>query len=164
LNEEGRDLLAQELRNLGPEHDHFHLGPSGQETEVLLQKVPYRHGDEVFAWGKVLFRLDEWDAEHFPHVLGTQQGAACDDAAPEIPFEEGMKTFLVEFRRQGTAVASLFNFGWDEGDALRRALATFDEHADGDPRVDGADLEVRIGHVVSETIFPHDWVLLEEMA
>ena len=49
LNEEGRELLVQELRKLGPEHDHFHLGPSGQETEVPLQKVPYRYEDEVFA-------------------------------------------------------------------------------------------------------------------
>lgn len=162
LNEEGRDLLVQELRKLGPENEHFHLGPSGQDPEVPLQTVPYRREDEVFAWGKVLFRQDEWDAKHFPHVLQAREGGENPASAPQdFPFKQGMKFFLVEFRRQGANVASVHTFGWDEGDALRRALADFDQFPDGDPRAGGDDLEVRIGRV--EAVFPDNWRPLTEI-
>ena len=158
LNEEGRDLLVQELQKLGPEHDHVHLGPSGDEREVPLQTIPYRPNDEVFGWGKVLFRLDEWDAEHFPHVLDSGgEGESSDDAGRSCLFQQGMEFFLIEFRSQGSNVASVYNFGWNEGDALRRALEGFDQHPDGDPRANGGDLEVRVGRRVTETVFSQEW-------
>lgn len=69
LNEAGRDLLVQRLQGLSTESDHFHLGPKGSH-EVPLQDRAYRPGDRLLQWGKVLFRHDEWDRQHFPHVLG----------------------------------------------------------------------------------------------
>jgi hypothetical protein len=158
LNEEGRDLVVHELQKLGPEHDHVHLGPSGHEPEVPLQTIPYRPTDQVFRWGKVLFRLDEWDAEHFPHVLEEPaEVESSADARKSSHFQQGMDFFLVQFRSQGSNVASVYNFGWNEGDALRRALEGFNQHTDGDPRANGGDLEVRVGRRVTETVFSQEW-------
>lgn len=67
----GRDLLIKELQHLSKRSDHFHFGPEDLDGEVPVQSVPYRDGDHLIEWGKVLFRPDEWDAEHFPHVLKT---------------------------------------------------------------------------------------------
>ena len=69
LNEAGRDLLVAELQRLSDKNDHFHLQPEGF-MEVPVQSVPYREGDRLLEWGKVLFRPDAWDAKYFPHVLG----------------------------------------------------------------------------------------------
>lgn len=68
LNEEGRDLLVRELQNLSPKNDHFHLGPV-ELGEVELSSRPYRTDDKLIEFGKVLFRTDEWDKQHYPHVL-----------------------------------------------------------------------------------------------
>ncbi len=68
LNQAGRDLLVHELQQLSERSDHFHLAREG-EGEVPLQATPYRDGDEVVEWAKVLLRPDEWDAAHFPHVI-----------------------------------------------------------------------------------------------
>jgi len=68
LNEAGRDRLVRELQRLSIENDHFHLDPDGM-IDVQVSKRPYNDGDQVFEWGKVMFRPDEWDAVHFPHVL-----------------------------------------------------------------------------------------------
>lgn len=69
LNEAGRDLLLRELQGLSERNDHFHLGPDDICSEVPVQTLPYREGDTAIEYGKVLFRPDEWDRQHFPHVL-----------------------------------------------------------------------------------------------
>ena len=69
LNEAGRDLLVKELQHLSERSDHFHFGREELDGEVPVQTQPYREGDQIIEWGKVMFRPDEWDAEHFPHVL-----------------------------------------------------------------------------------------------
>jgi len=61
--------LVRELQHLSESSDHFHLGPEDLDGEVPVQSVTYREGDQLIEWGKVLFRPDAWDAQHFPHVL-----------------------------------------------------------------------------------------------
>lgn len=68
LNEEGRDLLVRELQHLSEKSDHFHFGPA-EIGEVEVSSVPYRSNDRILEYGKVYFRTDAWDREHFPHVL-----------------------------------------------------------------------------------------------
>jgi hypothetical protein len=68
LNEQGRDLLVRELQKLGERNDHFHFGhENGAELEVSSRA--YRPDDKVLEYGKVLFRTDAWDEQHYPHVL-----------------------------------------------------------------------------------------------
>lgn len=74
LNEAGRDLLLQELEGLSRESDHFHLDyyddlALADATDVPLANLAYTPGDQILRNGKVLFRPDEWDAVHYPHVL-----------------------------------------------------------------------------------------------
>lgn len=70
LNPAGRDRLVHELEALDERNDHFHLQPAELEgQEVTVQSIPYQNGDKLIEWGKVLFRLDEWDRQYFPHVL-----------------------------------------------------------------------------------------------
>ncbi len=69
LNEAGRDILVKELVGLSKDNDHFHLQPEEEPYEVPLQVRAYSNGDRVIEYGKVLLRPDDWDAEHFPHVL-----------------------------------------------------------------------------------------------
>lgn len=69
LNEAGRDALVRALQMLSREDDHIHLAPEEFDGEVPTREVSYQEGDEVMAWGKILFRPDDWDARHFPHVL-----------------------------------------------------------------------------------------------
>ena len=73
LNEAGRDLLVKELQHLSERSDHFHFGPEDLDGEVPVQSRPYREGDEIIEWGKVMLRPDKWDAQHFPHVLGGEE-------------------------------------------------------------------------------------------
>jgi hypothetical protein len=70
LNEAGRDLLINELQRLAKTsgNDHFHLG-AFQGAEVEMRCVPYRPSDTIIWSAKVMLRPDDWDAEHFPHVL-----------------------------------------------------------------------------------------------
>lgn len=68
LNEEGRDLLVRELLRLGERNDHFHFGPD-DTTEIEVRSIGYRPDDKVLEYGKILFRPDAWDRQHFPHVL-----------------------------------------------------------------------------------------------
>ena len=70
LNEAGRDELVELLQSLDQNHEHIHLAPAEHEMDCAVSKIPYRKTDRVLAWGKVLFRTDDWDREHFPHVLG----------------------------------------------------------------------------------------------
>jgi hypothetical protein len=69
LNEAGRDLLVRELQHLSERSDHFHFMPEDLDGEVPVRNRPYRDGDEIIEWGKVLFRPDAWDARHYPHVI-----------------------------------------------------------------------------------------------
>ena len=69
LNPEGRDVLIKELQGLSERNDHFHFGPS-PFGEVEVTSHTYRSNDKLLAHGKVYFRPDAWDAEHFPHVMG----------------------------------------------------------------------------------------------
>ena len=68
LNPEGRDLLVRELQHLSEQSEHFHLAPDTM-GEVELSLRPYRPTDKLIQRGKVLFRTDEWDRRHFPHVF-----------------------------------------------------------------------------------------------
>ncbi|WP_440637021.1 hypothetical protein ACSHT2_24370 [Bradyrhizobium sp. PUT101] len=69
LNPEGRDLLVKKLLALSEINEHFHLMPSEVPSDVEVSTRRYRPNDRLLEYGKVLFRLDEWDAQHFPHVL-----------------------------------------------------------------------------------------------
>ncbi len=74
LNEAGRDLMVKELQRLDRRWDHFHLDHYVDEeivdaTDVPLSVVAYRRDDKCLDNGKVLFRPDDWDREHFPHVM-----------------------------------------------------------------------------------------------
>ena len=69
INEVGRDLLVKELQHLSATSDHFYFSPEELDGEVPVQSRPYREGDRVLEWGKVLFRPDEWDRKYYPHVL-----------------------------------------------------------------------------------------------
>ncbi|MGA9723358.1 MAG: hypothetical protein WBQ86_12950 [Candidatus Binatus sp.] len=71
INEEGRDLLVQELQGLNKGNEHFHLGPD-EDDEVQVSTRPYRADDKILEYGKVLFRPDEWDKQYFPHVFDTK--------------------------------------------------------------------------------------------
>lgn len=75
VNEAGRDLLVRELAGLDREWDHFHLDhyddpAMADATDVPLAGRAYSPDDRILENGKVLLRPDDWDAEHFPHVLG----------------------------------------------------------------------------------------------
>jgi hypothetical protein len=159
LNPAGRDLLVQQLQSLSANNEHFHLGPSGEVPGVPLETRPYQEGDQVFEWGKVLFRLDEWDTEHFPHVM--EEGRAPPENWPDLgsahEFEPGMDNFVVQFRRDGQDVLIVHTFAWDEEGALAHALKTVDQHPETDPREIGKSLEVRIGKVIHQTDFTADW-------
>jgi hypothetical protein len=69
LNEEGRDLLVRELQRLNERDEHFHLMPKDMDGHVPTSSRPYHPSDKVLEWGKVLFRTDDWDKEHYPHVM-----------------------------------------------------------------------------------------------
>ena len=68
LNPEGRDVLVKELQGLSETNDHFHLGPR-PIGEVQISGRRYRSDDQLLEYGKILFRTDDWDAKHFPHVV-----------------------------------------------------------------------------------------------
>jgi hypothetical protein len=69
LNEAGRDELVELLQSLDRNHDHIHFAPEDHNLDCTVSDIPYRPTDRVFAWGKVSFRPDDWDREHFPHVI-----------------------------------------------------------------------------------------------
>lgn len=71
VNEAGRDRLVAELLGLDRRNDHFHLSV-GELGEFELQSVPYRETDRIVETAKVLFRPDDWDRQHFPHVVRGQ--------------------------------------------------------------------------------------------
>ncbi|HEX6072669.1 MAG TPA: hypothetical protein VFY95_06655 [Sphingomicrobium sp.] len=74
LNPEGRDLLVKELNHLDERWDHVHLQDENWTIDVPLQTQAYRRDREVIVYSvKILFRPDEWDRKHFPHVLSTDE-------------------------------------------------------------------------------------------
>ena len=68
LNPEARDQLIRELQRLSERSDHTHYG-TWEGAEVQLQDVAYSPGQVVVDHMKILFRLDEWDQQYFPHVM-----------------------------------------------------------------------------------------------
>ena len=76
LNPEGRDLLVKELSGLTERWDHVHLQDENWTIEIPLQTRAYvPEQEEIIDSVKILFRPDEWDAEHFPHVLSDKAKA-----------------------------------------------------------------------------------------
>ena len=69
LNPEGRDVLVKEQQGLSERNDHFHFGPR-PSGEVEVSSRTYRSDDKLLEYGKILFRPDARDAEHYPHVMG----------------------------------------------------------------------------------------------
>jgi hypothetical protein len=70
LNPEGRDLFVKELLALDKGNEHFHMGTEDQYfEEIELSKRPYRSDHKIIDRAKVLFRPDEWDRVHFPHLF-----------------------------------------------------------------------------------------------
>jgi hypothetical protein len=70
VNEAGRDLLIKELQ-ASERNDHFHLG-AWPGAEVELSSIPYEPTDKLAEHGKVLFRPDAWDRQHYPHVFNSE--------------------------------------------------------------------------------------------
>jgi hypothetical protein len=68
VNEPGRNLLVKELQGLSKKSDHFHLG-TFEGAGVEMEDKAYNPTDTIVHAAKVLFRPDEWDQRHFPHVL-----------------------------------------------------------------------------------------------
>jgi hypothetical protein len=56
------------LQRLNERNDHFHLG-SNDSAEVVVSAIAYEPDDKVLEYGKVMFRMDAWDREYYPHVL-----------------------------------------------------------------------------------------------
>lgn len=70
FNEEGRDLLVRCLQQLDRHDDHAHLDPACYEwAEIPMSERAYRPNEKVLSSGKLLFRPDDWDRAHFPHVM-----------------------------------------------------------------------------------------------
>ena len=70
LNPEGRDLLVRGLNRLDERWDHIHLQPEEWTVGLPLQTIAYDPKTEKPAEQvKMMLRPDQWDAEHFPHVL-----------------------------------------------------------------------------------------------
>ena len=74
LNPEGRELLIKELAGLDERWDHIHLQDQNWTIDVPLQTQAYvPDREEIIDSVKILFRPDEWDREHFPHVLSRDE-------------------------------------------------------------------------------------------
>ena len=73
VNEAGRDVLVKELLGLSHRSDHSHLG-TWLGAEVEMRDIPYRPTDRIVDAAKISLRPDEWDEQHFPHVLAGKDG------------------------------------------------------------------------------------------
>lgn len=70
LNPAARKQLIEELLKLDRIDDHFHVyNYDAVGDDFQLYQTPYNAGQAVAAHFKVLLRYDDWDAEHFPHVM-----------------------------------------------------------------------------------------------
>lgn len=68
VNDAGRLKLIRELQALDEANEHLHLDPDGI-GDVLMSTKAYNDTQTVVSYGKIYLRKDEWDAEHYPHVL-----------------------------------------------------------------------------------------------
>ena len=70
FNPEGRDLLVKELLHLDERWDHLHMQPEEWTIDLPLQTKAYVPESEVvMEHVKMMYRLDAWDEEYFPHVM-----------------------------------------------------------------------------------------------
>jgi hypothetical protein len=69
LNPEARQWLIAQLNKLDRQDDHFHAFSFDEWDGLQLSDIPYSAGDKLACALKVLLRYDDWDAEHFPHVM-----------------------------------------------------------------------------------------------
>jgi hypothetical protein len=72
VNPAGRDHLMEQLAALDSSHEHFHMFSRAWGSDELGQNA-YDPQKPVVHHLKVLFRLDEWDQEFFPHVMKDQE-------------------------------------------------------------------------------------------
>ena len=71
LNEPALETLIRELTALSRQSDHTHfLAPDWGEENNVVSLVPYNSGTDTAGHLKVMFRPDDWDREHYPHVMG----------------------------------------------------------------------------------------------
>ncbi len=75
LNPEARRMLIAELTKLDRTNDHFHVFSFEDWNGLQLSEIPYSPGDAPVTALKVLLRYDDWDAEHFPHVMESPSDA-----------------------------------------------------------------------------------------
>jgi hypothetical protein len=68
LNPAARRLLVSQLEKLDRGDDHLHVF-SFEEDSLALSEIPYRDGDQPVCALKISLRYDDWDEEHFPHVM-----------------------------------------------------------------------------------------------
>ena len=127
LAERGRGAICScgELQRLGPDNEHFHLGPSGEIPGVPLQTRAYTPaGTSHSAWSKVLFRLDGMGCRAFPACAPDGRSALSSLRTKRARRKCGRLRWSlssIEFReRESDAVLVVHNFGWDEA---RRARA-----------------------------------------
>ncbi len=70
LNQAGRDLLVEALSSLDHINEHLHLQAEDWTIDLPLRSIPYDPSNEsVVDDVKIMFRLDEWDRQYFPHVM-----------------------------------------------------------------------------------------------
>jgi len=73
MNPGGRDLLVKKLARLNDRDEHLHLQDEEWTIEVPLQMKAYvPERESVIAAVKMMLRLEEWDRQYFPHVLGDE--------------------------------------------------------------------------------------------
>ena len=68
VNPEGINQLISDLKKLSEDHDHFHLF-SEDWGGYDLSTEKYDPKATTAKHLKVMFRPDEWDKKHFPHVM-----------------------------------------------------------------------------------------------
>ena len=68
LNPAARRLLISQLERLDRSDDHLHVF-SFEEDSLTLSEVPYKEDDQPVCALKISLRYDDWDAQHYPHVM-----------------------------------------------------------------------------------------------
>jgi hypothetical protein len=69
INPEARRWLVAELNKLDRVNDHFHAFSFDDCEGLQLSSISYSPEEKTACALKVLLRYDDWDAEHFPHVM-----------------------------------------------------------------------------------------------
>jgi hypothetical protein len=73
LNLEARSRLISELQSLDRHSDHFHVLGSEVGDDLQTSQIAYRPKDQLAYSMKVCLRYDDWDAEHFPHLMAAPE-------------------------------------------------------------------------------------------